>query len=284
MDLAVTHSVILQLLRQEIDSPFEHNLYSYFGDECFTHLAKVVAGLDSVILGESEIQRQVKKAYENALLYRPSLPSALHFLFQKSFKIAKELRSSTFFPKGSISIESALFHLFEQFGDKQCPVLFVGNSAINRKILTFFRRKGVQNLTLCTRSIYSAQELLTDSDRQLKLIDWQMLNHWQDFPVVICGTNQTNYLMTPAQLNNEKPIQTRLLVDLCVPRNVNPQIGRHPQITLFNIEEVSQLLRVKEGRFLQEILLCKESLHGLVERQLRVFQQKEEERGVLCYV
>src|SRR3984957_2397898 len=103
LDLAATHSVILQLLRQEIDLPFEHNLYSYFGDECFTHLAKVVAGLDSVILGEGEIQRQVKRAYETAQVYR-KLPAPLHFLFQKSFKIAKELRSSDFFPRGALSL------------------------------------------------------------------------------------------------------------------------------------------------------------------------------------
>ncbi len=279
LDLAAAHSMILQLLRLEIDLPFEHKLYSYFGEECFVHLAQVVAGLDSVIIGESEIQRQVKKAYEDALLYRFSLPRELHFLFQKSFKIAKELRSSAFFPKGSISLESSIFHLFEQFGNEECPILFVGNSAINRKILAFFRKKGRRDLTLCTRGVQSACELLQDD--KLKIIDWHELETWPDFPLVICGTNQSNYLMTASQLHDRRSIQTRLVVDLSVPRNVDPQVGRHPQITLFNIEEIGQLLRAKEDRYMQEILLCKEKLSALVGRQLYLFQQKEEGR-VLC--
>ena len=66
-DLAVAHTLILSCLREEVPEPFEHKLYTYFGFDCFLHLAMVTSGLDSVILGESEIQRQVKIAYETTL-------------------------------------------------------------------------------------------------------------------------------------------------------------------------------------------------------------------------
>lgn len=280
LDLAETHTEILHLLRQEIDLPFEHKLYSYFGVECFMHLARVVAGLDSVILGEGEIQRQVKKAYESALVYK-TLPAPLHFLFQKSFKIAKELRSSDFFPKGSLSLESVIFQLFMQFGDKGTPLLFIGNSTINRKILAYFRKKGASNLTLCTRSSLGAQDLMDGGG--LKLMEWSELTSWQEFPVVVCGTNRVNHLVAPEQIDHKVPMQTRLVVDLCVPRNVDPRVGRHPNITLLNIEEVCGLLQAKEGRYIQEILLCKERLTSLVERQLSLFQGREEVKNVLCF-
>src|SRR5438132_1115680 len=65
-DLAEAHSEILQVLKEEIQTPFEHQLYSYFGLDCFMHLAHVTAGLDSAIVAESEIQRQVKTSYEQA--------------------------------------------------------------------------------------------------------------------------------------------------------------------------------------------------------------------------
>ncbi|MBI2742927.1 MAG: glutamyl-tRNA reductase [Chlamydiales bacterium] len=276
-NLAETHSEILQLLRQEIDLPFEHNLYSYFGQECFTHLARVVSGLDSVILGEGEIQRQVKRAYESALTYR-KLPAPLHFLFQKSFKIAKELRSSDFFPRGSLSLESVLFHLSSQFGGRDTPALFVGNSAINRKILDYFRKKGMKDLTICTRAPEAAADLL---EAGVKLMPWHKLNSWQEFPFVICGTNRSNFIINSNQISEDSPLQTRLVVDLCVPRNVDPGIGRHPQITLFNIEEISGLLQAKEGKYIQEILLCKDRLNMLVERQFSLFLGREE--SSICY-
>ena len=68
-DLSEGHSAILSELKSGIGEFSDDNLYSYFGEQCFGHLAKVASGLDSVILGEAEIQRQVKEAYEKALEY-----------------------------------------------------------------------------------------------------------------------------------------------------------------------------------------------------------------------
>ena len=102
LNLAEAHSEILQVLRREIALAFEHELYSYFGFDCFLHLGYVVSGLDSVIIAESEIQRQVKVAYEEVQWYYP-LPSCLHFLFQKSLKIGKEKRGNILLSQGKMT-------------------------------------------------------------------------------------------------------------------------------------------------------------------------------------
>ena len=139
-NLAEAHSELLNVLREEISIPFEHKIYSYFGLDCFTHLAHVTSGLDSVIIAESEIQRQVKVAYEGAQLhYR--LPSCLHFLFQKCLKVGKEVRSKTILSQGQVTIAKILFnissHLLKNLSE--LPVLFIGNSEINRKMISYFK-------------------------------------------------------------------------------------------------------------------------------------------------
>jgi len=91
-DLAATHTAILSALKKETSCECDQKLYSFFGMECFLHLAKVTAGFDSAIMAETEIQGQVKQAYEEALKSK-KLPSELHFLFQKSLHISKLCRS-----------------------------------------------------------------------------------------------------------------------------------------------------------------------------------------------
>src|SRR5689334_5882365 len=81
-DLASLHQDLLQTLREEVDEEFEQKCYSFFGRDSFLHLAHVTSGLDSAVLYETEIQGQVKCAYETAKM-SSSLSKELHFLFQK---------------------------------------------------------------------------------------------------------------------------------------------------------------------------------------------------------
>lgn len=238
-DMPKAHSELLAHLRQEIDQPFEHHLYSYFEEECFNHLALVTAGLDSAIVGETEIQGQVKQAYQNASCYR-TLPYPIHFMFQKCLKIGKEVRS--FYPlQGQPSLEKILFSFSQSFfHQKEYKVLFVGNSEINRKVLFFFRKKGISDLTLCTRSPQFAEGFA--AEYEVELISWQKLHLWPSYDLVICATHQQEYLLFPQQLQKEDPSKVRLVIDLSVPRTVDPLLASHPQMRLVNIEELSLLI------------------------------------------
>lgn len=110
--LAETHVNLLERLKYQIGEESIHVLYSYFGKDCFCHLVRVISGLDSAIFGESDIQRQVKVAYETRRK-RQLLSHDLHFLFQKGLKIAKEIRTSFIRAKKRGSITSYYLFNFE---------------------------------------------------------------------------------------------------------------------------------------------------------------------------
>lgn len=213
-DLTAAHSDVLALLRSQIDVPFEHRLYSYFGMDCFFHLSRVASGLDSAVLAETDIQRQVKVAYTESKI---ALPGSLHYVFQKALKIGKNVRSEY---KMATTLYGTLWqNAVEFFGDlRQQRILLVGYSEINRGLISFLSHKGIHQVTLCTRA---GVEGAVDRDE---------LRRWREYDWIICATKADGYLIRG---NSDR---RHLIFDLSVPRVVDPDVGA----TLYNIEEIHQ--------------------------------------------
>ncbi|MCB1115654.1 MAG: glutamyl-tRNA reductase [Chlamydiia bacterium] len=262
--LADVQMEILSHLREEMVGSFEHALYSYFGKDCFHHLGKVVSGVDSAIFGESDIQRQVKLAYEKGRAHW-AFPHELHYLFQKGLKIGKEMRSS-FLLSGA---HTFLPHIIESILEKnRCHVpegkfLFVGNSAINRKLISYFQCKGAKHVTLCTR-------MTGGHLPHVSIVDWSALNSWGQFDAVICGTTHTRYVIEKAK----KSISPTLLFDLSIPRNIDPSLGSLPSIKLYNIDQIGKIAQKKKGE--KEIQLCETVIEKAVQRQMDLFKKRKE--------
>lgn len=276
-DLAEAHSDLLNILKEEIQIPFEHKLYAYFGCDCFMHLAQVTSGLDSAIVAESEIQRQVKLAYEQTLLHY-SLPSSMHYLFQKSLKLGKEIRTSLSFSQSQVTIAKILFEISQQILKDlaRVPLLFIGNSEINRRIMAYFKRKGVENISLCTRSLFSAQEMAEKEG--LNLLSWEKLSTWKDYPLVICASNSPHYIVSTP---DEKMQSSRLVFDLSIPRNVDPSLSRHPRLTLINMEQLSGMIESRQSKNAIEVERAELIILEGVHRYVHSFQQKEN-RVIAC--
>ncbi len=259
-DLACTHVYLLSILRSEVEEDFDHKLYSYFGTDCFCHLTRVTLGLDSAIIAETEIQGQVKLAYEMTSEYH-SLPGDLHFLFQKALGIAKKIRSDLQLGRGMPNLEHAILqtgkHVFP------CPeearLLFVGASEINQKILGFLKNKNFRNITLCNRSGDQADAIA--ELYQVHPLPWSQLKRWQEYDWIIFGTKSPDYLITHEEVSQPFASQ-KLIMDLCVPRNVEPKLGQDSQIILLNIDQINRLLKIRSRRM----------LHTLVEAEERAIQ------------
>jgi glutamyl-tRNA reductase len=263
-DLAEKHSEILCILRELVEVPFEQKLYSFFGSDCFLHLATVASGLDSAILAETEISEQVRRAYATSCR-ADCLDGSIHFFFQKSLKISKSIRTHFPLPRGLASLESMLLELSLNSGMND--ILLVGNSQINRQIINVFQRKEKFSLTLCTRSVEGAEEFA--SQRNLSLASWDALEDWQRWDIVICATQHRGYLIH--ECTSEKP---HLLVDLSVPRVIDPTLSSHPQTRLLNMEEIATLVDGKRRRLLEKIDESQAYLQKSVHSCLASYQQK----------
>lgn len=263
-DLATTHTYLLGILRVEVEEEFDHKLYSYFGVDCFCHLTRVTLGLDSAIIAETEIQGQVKLAYENTSDYH-TLPGDLHFLFQKALGIAKKLRSELQLGRGMPNLEHAILqtgkYIFQM--PENARLLFVGASDINQKILMFLKSKSFKNMTLCNRSDDLASALAKQYD--VKHMAWSQLSHWHEYDWVIFGTKSPDYLITQQEIS-QRTISEKLIMDLCVPRNVEPKVGQDSRITLLNIDQINRLLKTRYHRM----------THMLAEAEQRVVQATQE--------
>lgn len=251
-DLAATHSYLLSMLRSDVHEEFEHKLYSYFGIDCFCHLARVTAGLDSAVIAETEIQGQVKLAYEYAAEHR-ALPQEIHFLFQKSLNIGKKVRSSLQLGRGMPSLEHAIFQIGRDVfkKPKEARVLFVGASQINKKILKFLQSKQFSQITICNRS--NDQALNIAQAYQANYLSWNRLHEWAEYDWVIFGTKSSDYLVSNRQMN-EKKVGQKLIMDLCVPRNVDPKLGQYAEITLLNIDQINSLLQLRHRKMNQTLI------------------------------
>jgi glutamyl-tRNA reductase len=242
-DLANTHVYLLSILRVEVEQEFDHKLYSYFGVDCFCHLTRVTLGLDSAIIGETEIHGQVKLAYKTTVEYH-SLPEDLHFLFQKALGIAKKLRSELQLGRGMPNLEHAILqtgkHVFQV--PEQARLLFVGASEINRKILGFLKNKNFPNMTLCNRSDDQADTLAELYGVQY--LAWSQLGSWHEYDWIIFGTKSPDYLITKQDIS-QRSISQKLIMDLCVPRNVEPKLGQDSRVTLLNIDQINRLLKIR---------------------------------------
>lgn len=276
-NLANAHTYLLSILRSETSEDFDQKLYSFFGLDCFHHLNRVTAGLDSAVVAETEIQGQVKGAYEKACELN-LLSYDLHYLFQNSLKIGKKVRNLLPLKPGLPDLENALLDIARNhFIDLSAiKILFIGASEINKKIIKFFKQKQLNNLTLCNRTFLKAYELA--SQFQLSVLDWNLLNDWNHYDLIIVGTKSPDFLLS--HHNTFERNFSRLLIDLSVPRNVDPSLARY-NLPIFNIDQINHSLKRRSEQILEaldeaeELVLSETNKHfkrfGLKERQKELF-------------
>jgi glutamyl-tRNA reductase len=252
-DLYAASHEIVRKLEKIVGFSSRSCFYHYFDHTCFYHLSKVICGLDAAILGESDIQGQVKRAYYEGALDR-QLPKDLHYLFQKSLRIGKQIRTH-FFPSHKLmTLEEVIYLLSKEWLDKK--ILFIGYSEINRKIMQFFRAKGVSNMAICTGANLTSR---------LRL---EKIEHWVNYPIVIVGTKRQDYV-----LKLKEGFDTKLVFDLGMPRSVDPLLKE--ALRLYTLEDLSLEIEKRQIFPSVDLRLCEKAIADLTSRYEKIYAKRE---------
>jgi glutamyl-tRNA reductase len=219
--------------------------YCLTGDDSARHAFRVASGLDSMVLGEPQILGQMKDAVRVAG-EAGALGTTLNQLFQRSFAVAKEVRSTTEIGAHSISMAAAAVRLADRlFEDlSRVHVLFVGAGEMIDLCVPHFAAKSPLSITIANRSPDKAQALADAyGGRCMALSD--LPNRLHEFDIVISCTASTLPLIglgaveSALKARRHRPM---FMVDLAVPRDIEPQVKALSDVYLYTVDDLSQVV------------------------------------------
>ena len=208
------------------------------------HLLAVGAGLDSQMIGETEILGQLKEAYAEAQKKTTAGP-ALHRLFQKAFQAAKQVRTHTAIGAGQVNAATVAVDLaIKIFGTlEHCRVLLVGAGEMGGKTVRAFKNRGVVHLTVAARREQRAKELAEAFECQAVGFD-RVPENLAEYDVVVCCTSSPEAVITQglaASAIRRRPVRPLFLIDLAVPRDVDPAAAHLPNEFLYNLDDLARI-------------------------------------------
>ena len=226
--------------------------YTLQGDQAARHVFRVVSGLDSMVLGEPQILGQMKDAVR-AAEGAGAMGSTLHQLFQRSFAVAKEVRSTTEIGAHSISMAAASVRLasqlFEDLG--KIKILFVGAGEMIDLAVTHFAAKNPALMVIANRSSERGGLLAKRFNAQtMRLADLPTRLHEFD-AVISCTASVLPIIGLGAVERAVKQRKSRpmFMVDLAVPRDIEPEVKDLPDIYLYTVDDLAKVVQTgKESR------------------------------------
>jgi glutamyl-tRNA reductase len=249
----------LQLLSSEpVD--LDPYIYVHKDAEAGRHLFRVTAGLDSMTLGETEITGQIKNAYETAREAGLTGP-VLNRLFQKAFQTTKEIRTRTAIGRGTVSIKSAAVELIEKaFSDDLAnkSVMVIGAGQMAERCVQLLVKKGLRSIFVSSRSFDRAIDLANRCGGDAVCFG-DCLFEMRDVDVVVAATSSGQTLLVLDDVENlmkarrNRPL---LLIDLSVPRNIDPVASQLENVTLYNIDDLEALARQGAQARERELATC----------------------------
>jgi glutamyl-tRNA reductase len=231
-------------LREEPPGEDASRFYRYEGEECVRHLFRVACGLDSIVIGETEILGQVKKAYALARESGSAGP-LLHRLFQRAFHVAKQVRSRTEITRGSVSVASVVVDLAVKiFHDlAQRKVLLLGAGEMSQRTARVLRARGVSDIRVSNRSFERAECLAASvQGRAVAFQEWP--NECSEIDILISSTAAQEPLLTPEILRPliRKRLQRPLfIIDAAVPHDVAPEVNEMDGVFLYDIDALQSI-------------------------------------------
>jgi glutamyl-tRNA reductase len=235
------------------------------------HLFRVASGLESMVLGETEIFGQVKRAYE-AAARSGTTGRILNRLFQKAFHVGKHVRSATAITRGCVSVGSVAVDLAQQiFGELEGRrIMILGAGETSERTAWSFQSRGARQLFVSNRSYERATQLAEAiGGRAIRFDDWE--EEFRDLDILVSSTSAPHAIVTRAKLEpmlrmrRDRPL---FIIDLAMPRDVDPAVHDMDGVYVYDLDS----LRAIAGRTLEARKKEAEAGDDLIEKHVHDFE------------
>jgi len=234
-------------------------LYSLAEPQSVHHLFKVAAGLDSMVVGETEILGQLKQAYEVALQHKHTGPR-LNKTFQRAFNVAKQIRTETNIQRGSVSVASVAVELAEKIFNAldEHEVMVIGAGDTSEKTARALLSRGARSIVVANRSFDRAEELARElGGRATRFDDWA--KEFERVDIVISSTAAPHHILDRTKLEPLMKLRRNrplLLIDIAVPRDIDPEVNYLDNVFLYNVDDLQAIANDYLQQRREEIARC----------------------------
>lgn len=243
--IAVAHEWFAHKADMDLDLVREH-LYSYTTDDAINHLFSVASGLDSLVLGEPQILGQVKTSYEQALA-AGTAGHILHRLYQSTFAAAKRARSETGIGKQAVNISSCAVELAKRiFGDLSGKtVMLIGAGEMAELAARHLRSNGCTSILVANRTLERAKKLAIEFEGHALTLE-ELPEYLDSADIIVSSTGASTYVLLPDVVEKamkKRAVKPMFLVDIAVPRDIDPRIGDIDGAYLYDIDDLQQVVQ-----------------------------------------
>lgn len=228
----------------EYRDPITDEIYKLAEPHSVEHLFRVASGIDSMVIGETEILGQLKKAYELALQHNHT-GSRLNKAFQRAFNVAKQIRTETNIQRGATSVAAVAVELaekiFSSLDDRQVMVIGAGDTS--EKAARALLSRGAKSVIVSNRSLDRAEALAKElGGRAVSFDAWS--GEFRKIDIVISSTSAPHHIIDRAKL---APLMTLrgneplLLIDIAVPRDIDPEVNYLDNVYLYNVDDLQAI-------------------------------------------
>jgi len=263
-------------LSTEIQEIAHKNSLIFEGREAISHLFEVAASMDSMVVGEREILRQLRETYEknNEMgLTGDAIRLAMRF----TVEAAKKVYSSTKIGEKPVSVVSLSI---QKMLEKQLPsdarFLLIGAGQTNRLVTKFLQKHGYKNLAIFNRSLNAAQKLASITGGEAYTLD-KLPTYTNGFDVVFAATASTEAVLTNETYShitrgNDGP---KLLIDLSIPANIDASIAEHHNAEYISMEALKELAQANIGFREMELGKAQEIVDEFVDTFFTAFKERQ---------
>ena len=223
----------------------DKHLYRHTNEDAVRHLFRVASSLDSMVVGEPQVLGQVRHAYSLAV-EAGTAGRVLNRLVHHTFRVAKRVRNETGIAANAVSISYMAVELGKKIFDslKGSTVMLIGAGEMAELSARHLVNAGASRVIIANRTEESARKIADEFGGTIISLE-QLDQFLGEADMVICSTGAPTYVLTAEQ--TRKALERRrnrptCLIDISVPRNIDPQVGNIPNVFLFDIDDLESVI------------------------------------------